>query len=178
MDDESTAEPQVLHPLLEPVRVFVGHWQGTGTGDYPTIDPFAYVEDIHLVPVPGKPLLAYRSATRHPETGQAMHAESGWLRPVGGDAVELVLAQGSGLVEVAEGRLHPAAGGGELLLASSLVAGAGTAKEVSATERRYRVAGDRLDYDLAMAAVGVPMTHHLHGSLDRVGPGDRGATGS
>jgi hypothetical protein len=72
----------------------------------------------------------------------------------------------------------PAAGGGELLLASSLVAGAGTAKEVSATERRYRVAGDRLDYDLAMAAVGVPMTHHLHGSLDRVGPGDRGATGS
>jgi uncharacterized protein YceH (UPF0502 family) len=159
-----------LHPLLEPLRAFVGRWQGAGAGEYPTIEPFTYVEEIELQPVPGKPVLAYRSATRHPQSGVPMHAESGWLRPVGGDAVELVVAQGTGLVEVAEGLVDPFDGGGELVLGSSLVAGTATAKDVTATERRYRVAGDRLDYDLAMAAVGVPLTHHLRASLGRVRP--------
>ncbi len=161
------AGPAELHPLVEPLRAFVGHWLGAGAGEYPTIEPFAYVEEIDLVPVPGKPLLAYRSVTRHPESGLPMHAESGWLRPVGGDGVELVVAQGPGLVEVAEGLFEPFAGGGELLLPSSLVAGTATAKEVTATERRYRVTGDRLQYDLAMAAVGVPLTHHLRAWLKR-----------
>ena len=161
------AGPAELHPLVEPLRAFVGHWLGAGAGEYPTIEPFAYVEEIDLVPVPGKPLLAYRSVTRHPESGLPMHAESGWLRPVGGDGVELVVAQGPGLVEVAEGLFEPFAGGGELLLSSSLVAGTATAKEVTATERRYRVTGDRLQYDLAMAAVGVPLTHHLRAWLKR-----------
>lgn len=176
----TTPSPAVveLHPLLEPLRAFAGHWEGAGEGEYPTIEPFTYVEEIHLVPVPGKPLLAYRSATRHPQTGAPMHAESGWLRPVGGDAVELVVAQGPGLVEVAEGLVDAFDGGGELVLGSSLVAGTATAKEVTATERRYRVAGDRLDYDLAMAAVGVPLTHHLRASLGRVRAGGPGTGAS
>lgn len=167
-----------LHPLLEPLRAFVGRWQGAGAGEYPTIEPFAYVEEIELQAVPGKPVLTYRSATRHPQTGAPMHAESGWLRSVGGDAVELVVAQGTGLVEVAEGLVDPCDGGGELVFGSSLVAGTATAKEVTATERRYRVAGDRLDYDLAMAAVGVPLTHHLRASLGRVRPGGPGTDAS
>ncbi|NLD76266.1 MAG: DUF480 domain-containing protein [Acidimicrobiales bacterium] len=159
--------PVALHPALEPLKGFVGRWEGAGAGEYPTIEPYAYVEVVELVPVPDKPLLSYRSSTRHAESGIALHAESGWLRPVGGDSVELVVAQAPGLVEVCEGFFEAAGAGGELLLESSLVAGTATAKEVTATERRYRVTGDRLEYEIAMAAVGQPLTHHLRALLHR-----------
>lgn len=160
-------EPVDLHPQAEPLRAFVGRWEGAGAGEYPTIEPFTYVEEIVIAPVAGKPLLSYRSGTRHPSTGAPMHAESGWLRPVGDDVVELVVAQGPGLVEVAEGLFEADDHGGELVLESTLLAGTTTAKQVTAVERRYRVSGDRLEYDLAMAAVGLPMTHHLRAALHR-----------
>ena len=84
---------------------------------------------------------------------------------VGDGMVELVVAHGSGLVEVAEGMVD----GGELVLASTRVVGTGTAKEVAAVERRYRVDGDVLTYELGMAAVGQPLQPHLQASLRRVG---------
>ncbi len=74
-----------------------------------------------------------------------------------------MIAQASGMVEISEGLLD----GGELLLASTTVRGSTTAKEVVATERRYRVEGDQLEYEIAMAAVGQPLTHHLRARLRR-----------
>ncbi len=81
----------------------------------------------------------------------------------GDGAVELVVAQGSGLVELAEGLLDDH----ELVLASTGVVGTGTAKRVDATERRYHVEGDTLTYELAMAAVGQPLLPHLKATLHR-----------
>ncbi len=73
------------------------------------------------------------------------------------------MAQGAGLVEIAEGVVD----GGELLVASTAIVGTTTAKEVTATERRYRVDGDTLTYELAMAAVGQPLLPHLRATLQR-----------
>ena len=42
-----------------------------------------------------------------------------------------------------------------------------TAKRVDATERRISVDGDTMRYDMHMAAVGLPMTHHLEATLHR-----------
>ena len=145
------------------MSAFVGEWRGGGDGVYPTISPFGYTEQIELRPVPGKPLLAYRSATRATDDGRALHSESGFLRSVGSGSVELVVAQGAGIVEIAEGVVE----GDEILLASTFVAGTATAKEVTATERRYRVAGDTLTYELAMAAVGQSLLPHLRAELHR-----------
>jgi uncharacterized protein YceH (UPF0502 family) len=165
----ATPAPEVdLHPQAEPLRAFVGTWEGAGAGQYPTIEPFAYTEVIEITPVAGKPILSYRSTTRHPQSGMPMHAEAGWLRPVGDDTVELLVAQGPGLVEVAEGLFESTDGGGALILESTLVAGTSTAKVVTATERRYRVEGDRLDYELAMAAADAPLTPHLRAALHRL----------
>ncbi len=159
-------EKVVVEPLpaeLAPFAPFVGTWSGAGAGEYPTIDGFAYTEEIEIRPVPSKPMFAYRSATRGADDGRVLHGEVGWLRVVGDGQVELIVAQGSGLVEIAEGIVD----GGEMVLTSTCVGGSSTAKEVTATERRYWLAGDALGYDLAMAAVGQPMTHHLRARLTR-----------
>ena len=42
-----------------------------------------------------------------------------------------------------------------------------TAKRVDATERRFSVDGDTMRYEVHMAAVGEPMTHHLEATLHR-----------
>ena len=152
-----------------PLAAFVGSWAGAGAGSYPTIDAFGYAEQIEIRPVPGKPILAYRSATKASDDGRTLHGESGFLRMVGAGDVELVVAQGSGLVEVAEGVVDATSDSTELMLASVAVAGTSTAKQVTATERRYRVVADTLTYDLDMAAVGQPLLPHLHATLTRHG---------
>lgn len=161
-----SSDPLPTEPLpaeLVPLAAFVGTWTGSGQGAYPTIEPFAFTETITLLPVAGKAMLAYRSATRAADDGRTLHGESGFLRSLGDGSVELVVAQGSGVVEVAEGLVDDR----ELMVASTLVAGTSTAKEVSSVDRRYRVDGDQLSYELSMSAVGQPQVLHLTGTLTR-----------
>ncbi len=150
-------------PALAPLARFIGRWTGAGAGEYPTIDGFAYTEEIELRLVRGKAMLAYRSATSAVDDGRVLHGESGWLRVAADGHVELIVAQGSGLVEIAEGFVEE----GEILLSSTLIGGSSTAKDVTATERRYRLEGNTLRYELAMAAVGLPLSHHLQARLTR-----------
>ena len=74
------------------------------------------------------------------------------------------MAHPNGLVEVSDGPLTATS----LTLSSTTVAGIATAKEVGSVARRIDVEEDRLDYELAMAAVGVPLTGHLRALLYRV----------
>lgn len=166
--------PPAMSPLLDPLRPLIGRWQGSGAGEYPTIDDFGYTETIVFAALADKPVLAYTSTTKHSGGGRPLHAETGYLRVVGESGVELVVAQAPGLIEAGSGiATHP--GGADdrhavrLAIDSTVVAGTPTAKEVTGTERRYLVTGDRLNYDIAMAAVGHPMTHHLSAELKRVG---------
>ncbi|MFN8018922.1 MAG: FABP family protein [Acidimicrobiales bacterium] len=150
-----------LHPDLDPIADLVGTWSGTGTGEYPTIDDFAYVEELTFGHV-GKPFLSMVQRTRDPGTAAPMHAESGYLRLPAPATVELVVAQPSGLVEVGTGTVGP----GHLVV-RSVVHATPTAKEVTAVERELRWGDDVLTYDLRMAAVGQPMLHHLSAVLER-----------
>ena len=85
-------------------------------------------------------------------------AEAGyWRLPGGGTTVELVLAHPSGIVEIEEGTLA----GTRIELGSALVGTTSSAKSVTALRRVVDVSGDVLSYELAMAAVGVSLTHHL-----------------
>lgn len=145
-----------------PFEALAGTWRGAGEGEYPTIAPFAYTEELVVAPVPGRPIAHWRSTTRDEATGEPRHAESGFLRSAGG-AVELVVAHGFGIVETATGSFA----GGVLALDSAGLLGTPSAKEVTEVERRYGLDGDELGYSIAMAAVGVPRTHHLRATLHR-----------
>ena len=179
-EDERAAEasigaarppPPAGAPHVEPhegvahlVALF-GTWSGSGAGSYPTIEGFGYSQTLSFTPVAGKPLVAYRSATKADDDGRPLHAEAGWLRPVGRDGVELVVAQGSGILEASEGLVEADGPTCALMMASTALAGTSTAKDVQATEREYRVDGDQLTYRISMAAVGRELQHHLAATL-------------
>jgi hypothetical protein len=148
-----------------PLDALAGTWRGTGQGEYPTIAGFAYAEELTIAPVPGRPLAHWRSTTRDLSDDEPRHAESGFLRATAtaAGAVELVVAHGFGIVEASAGQLDSE----HLVLVSTGLLGTASAKIVERVERRYTLDGDRLSYDIAMAAVGVPLTHHLRAELRR-----------
>lgn len=156
--------PEAVHGAL---GALAGTWIGPGQGRYPTIEGFSYAERLEIVPIPGKPRLSWRVTTRAADDGRGLHAESGFVRLTDDGGVELVLATGAGLVEVSTGLAEADGETLEVVLASELVAGTPTAKEVTATERAYRVTGDTLAYEVGMAAVGHPLTPHLSATLTR-----------
>ena len=145
-----------------PFAVLAGTWKGEGEGSYPTIANFAYLEEFTVEPVAGRPLAHWRSRTKDRSSGEPRHAESGFLRMTAG-GVELVVAHGFGVVETATGSLLE----GALTLESHQLVGTPSAKRVDRVERRYELNGDSLHYTLSMAAVDVPLTHHLEAVLHR-----------
>jgi hypothetical protein len=158
-----------LHPDLAVLAPLLGTWAGEGTGDYPTIDAFGYVEEVTFGHV-GKPFLAYGQRTRSTADDRPLHAETGYLRVSTPGRLELVLAHPSGISEIAEGSLVEEPGGALIIdVATTVVGRTSSAKEVSALRRRLRLDGDVLSYELDMAAVGQPLQHHLRATLHRTG---------
>jgi hypothetical protein len=155
-----------LHPDVAVLAPLLGTWAGSGAGEYPTIEPFEYVESITFSHV-GKPFVAYAQRTRHPDTGAPMHAETGYLRVPRPGSIEIVIAQPTGLAEIYEGAVV----GGDAPLVidvrSTSINATSTAKEVTITERTISVTGDDLHYTFRMAAVGQPLQHHLSATLHR-----------
>ena len=167
-----------LHPAVDHLAPLLGTWRGGGRGDYPTIEPFTYTEEVSIGHV-GKPFLAYTQRTKGAD-GAPLHAECGYLRPAGEAGLELLVVHPSGIGEVLVGDVTKTHFGLLVVLragADSLSGWAGpeggrvvlapTAKQVDATERRISVDGDTMRYEVHMAAVGEPMTPHLEAELHR-----------
>ena len=145
-----------------PFAALAATWRGTGRGEYPTIVDFAYTEELVITPVAGRPMAHWRSATRDAATGEPRHAESGFLRATD-EGVELVVAHGFGIVETTIGSFD----GTVLALRTTGLLGTPSAKRVDEVERRYELEIDTMRYTVAMAAVGIPLTHHLRAELRR-----------
>jgi hypothetical protein len=160
--------PPELHPNLRPLAPLLGTWHGRGSGEYPTIEPFDYLEEVtfsHL----GKPFLVYTQKTSVPSDGAPLHAETGYLRVPRPGEVELVLAHPSGITEIEVGTYTADGGAIELEMTTTQIGLTPTAKEVTALGRRFLLDGDELSYALQMGAVGQPMQHHLAAVLHRKG---------
>ena len=151
-----------LHPAVAHLAWLVGTWTGSGAGLYPTIDSFEYTEQVDISHV-GKPFLSYVQRTKDARTGLPLHSESGYLRPVGTDRIELLIAQPSGILELHKGTIE----GTSIHAQSESVMVSPTAKQVAEVHRLITVDGDRLSYRVDMAAVGLPLQLHLEAALHR-----------
>lgn len=150
-----------LHPDLESLSFLIGVWRGEGQGGYPTISPFGYRETVTFAHV-GKPFLSYSQRTVSTDDGRPLHGEAGYLRSPRPGWVEFVVAHPTGVVEIEEGPFS----GSSLRLRSRLVAGTGSAKDVTAIERDFEFEPGVIRYSLRMAAVGQPVIPHLQARLE------------
>jgi hypothetical protein len=162
----------VPHALLGPVLGFLGVWRGRGQGGYPTLDgDFAYAQEVRFSH-DGRPFLRYEArAWLLDGDGAPLRPaarESGWWRLQPDGRVEALVTQPTGITEILVGH----AGEGAVDLAAHSVALAPTAKDVTATRRRYTLAGGDGDSDTftfvhELAAVGQPLQRHLSATLRR-----------
>ena len=155
-----------LHPNLEALAPLLGVWQGRGSGEYPTIEPFDYLEEVTFSQV-GKPFLIYGQKTKSVTDGLPLHAETGYLRVPRYNEVELVLAHPSGITEIEVGRYIAEGVTIEVEMATTQIGLTPTAKNVTSLARRFRLDGDELSYSVQMGAVGQRPQHHLSAVLHR-----------
>lgn len=161
-----------IHPAISHLAFLAGTWRGEGHGVYPTIEDFAYREEV-VFAHSGKPFLFYQQKTwrggDHADAGMPLHSETGYLRPGDDDRhgvvrhLELVIAQPTGITEVHTGTIE----GTAIRLRSVTVGMTPTAKPVTSVERNLVVSGATMRYELFMAAVDQDHQIHLTASLER-----------
>lgn len=158
--------PEGLHPDLLPLAWLVGQWEGSGHGDYPTIEKFSFSQEAAFAH-DGRPFLHWFSRawiTDDEGVRQRPAAiETGFLRPRPEGELELVLAHHTGFAEVWYGQVD----GVKVELATDVVARTASAKEVTAGQRLYGLVEGDLLWTHDMAAEGQPLQSHLWGRLVR-----------
>lgn len=120
-------EPPKMNPVVEPLSWMLGTWLSDppGAGTFPTLQPFQYLEEVHISHV-GQPMLNFSFNSFHPDTRKPMHRECGFIRlKPDTNKVAFVSAQNTGIVEVEEGEVN----GQELCIASHSIARISFAKE-------------------------------------------------
>ncbi|WP_336051880.1 FABP family protein [Streptomyces sp. CA2R101] len=163
-------EAPAPHALLAPVLGLLGTWAGQGRGEYPTLDEqFTYAQEVTFSH-DGRPFLHYEArAWLLDQDGAPLRPsarESGWWRLQPEGRVEALITQPTGIAEISVGRADDST----VDLSTHEVALTPTAKEVTATRRRYTLTDkDTLAFVHDLAAVGRPLQHHLSARLRRRG---------
>ncbi len=158
--------PSDLHPDVMPLAFLLGHWQGNGHGDYPTIERFSFGQEMAFTH-DGRPFLHYfsRSWLLDNEGAEVrpLALETGFFRPKPGGVLEVVLTHPTGYSEIYYGRVD----GAKIELTTDMVARTETAKEYTGGQRLYGLVEGDLLWTFDMAAVGQPLQSHLWARLRR-----------
>ncbi|XP_076892476.1 peroxynitrite isomerase Rv2717c-like [Bidens hawaiensis] len=153
----------VVHPAVEPLSYLIGTWRGEGEGGFPTISSFAYGEELNFTHPGNKPVIAYTQKTWKLNSGEPIHAESGYWRPKPDGTIEVVIAQSTGLVEIQKGTYD--AENKVVKLQSELVGNASKVKEIT---RVFTLVNEELSYVVEMATNLTSLQPHLKASLKKL----------
>lgn len=137
------------------LRELVGSWEGTGRGEFPTIDSFAYREVLDITEPHRGELLQYRQQTWRVD-GDAeteSHIESGFIALHPDGTVEWLNVQGADRAEVLRGQAILNESG--LVLELRSIALAHDPRMVRSW-RTLRLRENTLTYEMAMATTAVP----------------------
>ncbi len=155
---------------LVPYAWLLGRWQGAGVGGYPSMGEFHFGQEV-VFAEEGKPYLVYDSQTwlldEHGGIVRRLAHETGFWRPQPGNAVEVLLAHPTGVVEVYVGTVD----GAKVELRTDVVARTESAKEYVAGHRLYGLVEGDLLWAYDMAAMGHPLQPHVSARLKRVRDG-------
>ena len=151
------------------LQLLLGEWSGNGKGEFPTIEPFEYLETINFSS-DGRPFLHYEQKTRRRRAGQAeyvpSHWESGFIRLLLDGQVEVTCAHGGGRLEMLRGTLEETEKGFILRLQSTAFLNDPRMLE---TSRVITLDGDTLHYIQNMHTTAVPESaHHVEATLNRI----------
>lgn len=168
IDTVEVREGPEIHPSMLALLPLLGVWRGEGQGDYPTIEPFRYGQEVTFWH-DGRPFLGMqtRSWIIDEDGGFVRPAarEMGFWRPGEGDDFEVTLTLQSGIVEVFVGQARTTT---SWELTTDVVARTASAKEVAGEHRLYGIVEGELMYAMDMAAMGQPLQPHLSARLSRV----------
>ncbi len=155
--------------MIDLLGLLVGKWEGKGFGQYPTIASFEYLETLRFTLHEARPLLGYVQNTRRfdGEVGDYVpsHWETGYLRWLEGNWVDMANAQIGGRVEVMEGTIEGTAAGLILQLQSTHFA---NDERMADATRTFTLEGDTLRYSMHMKTTKVPhLAMHVEATLQR-----------
>ena len=150
------------------LHLLVGEWSGSGRGEFPTVEPFEYLETLRFSS-DNRPFVHYEQKTRRRNSAQAdyipSHWESGFIRLLPDGQVEMVNAQGGGRLERLTGSLEQTATGLILRLGSATFLNDSRMLE---TKRTITLDGDTLHYTQDMGTTAIPgPAHHVEATLKR-----------
>jgi nitrobindin-like protein len=150
------------------LHLLIGEWSGTGKGEFPTIEPFEYLEALTFAG-DHRPFVHYEEQTKRRNSEQAdyipSHWESGFIRLLPNGEVELINTQGSGRLERLAGSLEGTETG--LILRLQSTAFLNDPRMVE-TSRTITVDGNSMHYTQTMHTNAVPEpAHHVEASLKR-----------
>lgn len=160
--------PELHHDCLA-LLPLVGVWRGEGEVVYPTIDgPYRFGQQL-VFSHDGRPFLRYESRAWLLDADGAVirpaARETGFWRPQANDAIEVVAAHATGVVEIYYGSPRSQT---SWELSTDAVARTESAKEVNSAQRLYGIVDGDLAYVEERAMVGQPMQPHVSARLARV----------
>jgi hypothetical protein len=149
------------------LHFLLGTWSGIGNGQFPTIKPFTYTENLTFNFDGVNDLIHYEQRTWLAPDNTPSHWESGFIKPVEGEdnIFEISNSQDSGRVEVLRGEYTRKDGIDILHFKMKLIQ---NDPRMVSSERIFTMQQDKLSYIVKMATKNTPEhQQHLESTLSR-----------
>lgn len=152
----------MLHEGAAPLGFLLGVWRGTGTVQFHSIEPTEFGEEVRFSHK-GRSWIIYEQDSWRADDGTPLHFETGVWRMVGPGLVNSFIALTAG-VDFCVGTLE----GTSITLQNKASPTAEGVERIVTLNRRYRVDGDVMEYEIEMGTDQQPHDGHVTTRLTRV----------